>query len=135
LSSCTSYQKLGNDEENNRSEDDQDILFILDIILNDAGYKVEALTEGTSIVNGKKEWPDLFILDKDLPTIDGFAICKYLRLNEKTKNIPIIVISAYHKLKPKAIAAGANDFVEKPFDLKILFNVVGKYLPLNANVI
>jgi two-component system, OmpR family, phosphate regulon response regulator PhoB len=117
------------------AEDDQDILFILDIILNDAGYKVEALTEGTSIVNGKKEWPDLFILDKDLPTIDGFTICKYLRLNEKTKNIPIIVISAYHKLKQKAIAAGANDFVEKPFDLKILFDVVGKYLPLNANVI
>jgi DNA-binding response OmpR family regulator len=113
------------------AEDDQDILFILDMILNDAGYQVEALNDGTSIVAGKKEWPDLFILDKDMPMIDGIAISKFLRLNEQTKNIPIIMISAYHKLKSKAREAGVNDFLEKPFELKDLLNIVGKYIDLH----
>jgi DNA-binding response OmpR family regulator len=112
------------------AEDDQDILFILDMILNDAGYQVEALNDGTSIVAGKKEWPDLFILDKDMPMVDGIAICKYLRLNEETKNIPVIMISAYHKLKSKAHDAGVNDFLEKPFELKDLLHIVGKYIDL-----
>jgi DNA-binding response OmpR family regulator len=114
------------------AEDDQDILFILDMILNDAGYKVEPLKDATSIVAGRKDWPDLFILDKDMPTIDGLAVCKYLRLNEQSKDIPIIMISAYHKLKAKARHAGVNDFIEKPFQLKTLLSTVGKYIDLKG---
>jgi DNA-binding response OmpR family regulator len=45
--------------------------------LNDAGYLVEAHTEGSCIVEGKVKLPDLFIIEKDLPAIDGLAICKY----------------------------------------------------------
>jgi DNA-binding response OmpR family regulator len=112
------------------AEDDQDILFILDMILNDAGYKVEPLPNGTSIVNGKKDWPDLFILDKDMPTIDGLAICKYLKLNSQTRHIPIIMISAYHKLKKKAKDAGVDEFIEKPFELKELLDKVSKYIDI-----
>jgi DNA-binding response OmpR family regulator len=114
------------------AEDDQDILFILDMILNDAGYKVEPLKDATSIVAGRKDWPDLFILDKDMPTIDGLAVCKYLRLNEESKDIPIIMISAYHKLRSQARHAGVNDFIEKPFQLKTLLNTVGKYINVNG---
>jgi CheY-like chemotaxis protein len=110
------------------AEDDQDILFILDMILHDAGYQVEPLQDGASIVDGKKEWPDLFILDKDMPKIDGLAICKFLRLNEQTKDIPIIMMSAYHKLREKAREAGVNEFIEKPFELKTLLSTVGKYV-------
>jgi DNA-binding response OmpR family regulator len=112
------------------AEDDKDILFILDMILNDAGYKVEPLPDGSSIINRKNDWPDLFILDKDMPVIDGLAICKYLKLNNATKDIPIIMISAYHKLKSKAKKAGVDDFIEKPFELKSLLNVIGKHVNL-----
>jgi DNA-binding response OmpR family regulator len=112
------------------AEDDQDILFILQMILNDAGYKVEPLPEGTSIIGRKKDWPDLFILDKDMPIIDGLAICKYLRANKETKDIPIIMISAFHKLKNKAREAGVDDFIEKPFHLKDLLDTVNKYVDL-----
>jgi DNA-binding response OmpR family regulator len=115
------------------AEDDQDILFILDMILNDAGYQVQPMSDGASIVSGQKEWPDLFILDKDMPKIDGLAICKYLRLNEHTKNTPIIMISAYHKLKKKAREAGVNDFLEKPFEIKTLLDTVGKYVDLKGS--
>jgi DNA-binding response OmpR family regulator len=110
------------------AEDDADIRFILNLILNDAGYSVEPLSEGNTIVEGKHEWPDLFILDKALPTIDGFAICKYLKVKEETRNIPIIMISSYHKLRSKAREIGVDDFIEKPFDLKDLLKVVDKHI-------
>jgi DNA-binding response OmpR family regulator len=110
------------------AEDDKDILFILDMILNDAGYRVEPLPDGKPIVESRKDWPDLFILDKDIPSIDGLAICKYLKLKEETKNIPIIMISCYHYLKNKALEAGVDEFIEKPFELKHLLKSVDKYI-------
>jgi CheY-like chemotaxis protein len=112
------------------AEDDADIRFILDMILNDAGYNVEPLSEGTSIVTREKDWPDLFILDKEMPVIDGLALCKYLKLKDETKDIPVIMISAYHKLKKKAKEAGVDDFIEKPFELKDLLRTIDKYIHL-----
>jgi DNA-binding response OmpR family regulator len=97
------------------------------MILNDAGYKVEPLTDGRSIIDRKYDWPDLFILDKDMPFIDGIALCKYLKLNQATKEIPIIMISAYHKLKTKAKEAGVDDFIEKPFELQKLLHIIEKH--------
>jgi DNA-binding response OmpR family regulator len=117
------------------AEDDPDILFILDMILNDAGYKVEPLPEGSSIVEERKDWPDLFILDKEMPVIDGLAICKYLKLQKETKNIPIIMISAYHKLKKKAREAGVDDFIEKPFELKYLLRTIEKYIDNKSTLV
>jgi|SRR5690606_20019786 len=109
------------------AEDDPDIRFILNVVLKDAGYEVEPLAAGSAIVEGKREWPDLFILDKGLPVIDGLALCKYLKVKEETKNIPIIMISSYHKLRKKAAAVGVDDFIEKPFDLKVLLNAVARH--------
>ena len=110
------------------AEDDADIRFILNLVLHEAGYNVVPLPTGSEIVEGKHEWPDLFILDKALPTIDGLAICKYLKIQKETRDIPIIMISSYHKLKSRAKDAGVDDFIEKPFDLKDLLNIVDKHI-------
>jgi len=109
------------------AEDDPDIRFILNRFLNDAGYEVVPLPSGDTIVQGKHEWPDLFILDKSLPVIDGLSICKFLKVKKETRDIPIIMISSYHKLKSKARDAGVDDFIEKPFDLQQLLSVVRKH--------
>lgn len=109
------------------AEDDPDIRFILKMVLNNAGYQVEPIPAGNSIVEGKHEWPDLFILDKSLPVIDGLALCKYLKINKETRHIPIIMISSYHKLRKKAAEVGVDDFLEKPFQLKSLLEVVAKH--------
>src|SRR5690349_22371933 len=116
------------------AEDDPDIRFILSLVLNEAGYEVEPLPAGDTIVEGKHKWPDLFILDKSLPLIDGLAICKYLRIKKETKDIPIIMISAYHKLRQKATSVGVDDFIEKPFDVKQLLEVVKKHISKSGNV-
>ena len=110
------------------AENDPDILYILDVILKNAGYHVQVLNHGSPIVESQVDLPDLFILDKDLPVIDGLAISKYLKLKDETREIPIIMISAYHKLKQKAEDAGVNEFVEKPFDVQTLLSTIEKYL-------
>jgi DNA-binding response OmpR family regulator len=114
------------------AEDDADIRFIISIVLNDAGYDVETLFDGQTILAGSHESPDLFILDKALPTIDGLALCKYLKSNEKTKGIPIIMISCYHEFKRKAKLSGVDDFIEKPFDLSVLRTKVDKNIKRRA---
>ncbi len=109
------------------AENDPDIRFILNHVLEVAGYQVEPLPAGETIVERKQEWPDLFILDQSLPVIDGLALCKYLKIKEETKNIPIIMMSSYHKARSKARKIGVDDFLEKPFDLERLLKLVEKH--------
>ena len=74
----------------------------------------------------KHKWPDLFILDKELPTLDGLAISKFLRLQESTKTIPIIMISAHH-VGNRAKRIGIDEFIKKPFQLNHLLEVIRRY--------
>lgn len=112
-------------------ENDTDTLFILETALKDAGYKVEKCRNGSEIVEGKQQVPDLYILDKSLPLIDGLAISKYLKIKEATKSIPIIMISAI-AIKKKAIQAGVDKFIKKPFDV---FNLVAAVRRLTRKAI
>ncbi|MGC1243691.1 MAG: response regulator [Chryseosolibacter sp.] len=106
-------------------EDDDDMLFLLEQALTGAGYVVESCKAGTGIVESKHTWPDLFILDKNLPTIDGLALSKFLRLQEHTRHVPIVMISAY-PLKHRADKAGIDHFIQKPFDLNHLLDVIAQ---------
>jgi DNA-binding response OmpR family regulator len=109
-------------------EDDPDILFTVNIILENAGYDVEALSSARSIVDGSCCHPDLFILDKRMPDMDGLDVCKHIRGQTENKNTPVIIISASPKFGGPALRAGANDFLEKPFQIKALLEMVSKYL-------
>ena len=109
------------------AEPDPDMLFIVGTALQKAGYAVEANDAGVCILDQKTSWPDLFILDKDLPTIDGLAVCKYLRIKQDTREIPIIVLSSY-AIKNKAHKAGATAFIRKPFQMQELLRSVEKYM-------
>jgi len=87
--------------------------------LSPAGYEIlfarngeEALVE---VENGK---PDLVLLDVMMPKMDGFETCRILKNNDKTKYIPIIMVTALNEIedKVKGIEAGADDFITKPFN-------------------
>lgn len=69
-----------------------------------------------------KERPDLLLLDIMMPYIDGIEIIKEVRKNKDTKQLPIIVISAYDDAHAEdtAYELGVLDFVQKPFDIKDL---------------
>lgn len=108
-------------------EDDPDMLFMLDKALNHAGYSVIKHEAGANIVSGGLVTPDLYILDKNLPTIDGIALCKFLKIHEETRSIPIIMISGY-PVGRKAKEVGVVEFISKPFDLSRLLQAVDKYI-------
>lgn len=109
-------------------EDDEDLRFILHRMLDNAGYSVASLNEGSSILNGDIEWPDLFILDQQIPTIDGLALSKYLHINSETKDIPIIMISAYPELRNKAKRIGVSGYLQKPFESKELLYLIERHI-------
>lgn len=105
-------------------EDDEDSSLMLSKVLSDAGYTVESFPGGNSIVENRFSVPDMFILDNFMPAIHGIALCKYLKLQDITKSIPVIIISANKQIQQKATNAGAACFLGKPFHSNDLLNVV-----------
>jgi putative two-component system response regulator len=79
-----------------------------------SGEKAIALLESTA------ELPDLILLDVMMPGMDGYEVCKYLKNDEKFKEIPVIYLSALTDIKDKAKAfeQGGVDFIVKPFNIK-----------------
>lgn len=110
------------------AEDDPDILYTMATMLEGAGYHVRVASSGTPILSGNYSWVDLFILDKQMTDIDGLDICRHLRGQTATKNTPVIIISAHPKAGNEALEAGANDYIQKPFEMHYLLNVVSKFV-------
>lgn len=105
-------------------EDDPDILNALNIALGSVGFDVDVMLAGKHIFLNQFSVPDLFIIDRRLPDVDGLEICRYLKSKPNYKGIPIIVISASPKVKKKALEAGASDFIEKPFPMQQLVQAI-----------
>lgn len=104
-------------------EDEEDILALLHFNLIKAGYNAECAAHGEEalqVVAAKK--PDLILLDLMLPGIDGLEICRRLRADEKTSEIPIIMLTACGEEADVVIGLelGADDYVTKPFSIKVL---------------
>ncbi|RPI35148.1 MAG: response regulator [Nitrospiraceae bacterium] len=109
------------------ADDDLDILYAMSVMLEDAGYDVASSLDGRYVVEGEYEYPDLYLLDKRIPDLDGLEICRRLRAKDGTKDIPIIIISASPKVAEQALKAGATDFLEKPFQMNTLLALIDRY--------
>jgi len=101
------------------------------LILNRAGYEV---VEATSGIKGyaliKNELPDLVLLDIMLPDIDGFEVMRKLRLDERTKHIPIVFVSAVTAMEhiERGLSLGAQGYITKPFKPQMLLEKVSEAL-------
>jgi len=111
-------------------DDDPDILEFLQVILEEEeGYEVLTSTKGQyleQLHNGGL--PNLILLDVFLSGRDGRAIVKYLKSQEETKHIPVIMFSAHPSAEQTARAAGADDFLAKPLNIPELLARIEKYL-------
>lgn len=108
-------------------DDDVDALRILQKILSRENYEVEVLSkwhDAFTIVNTFK--PQVILLDILLSGIDGRHISKQLKTNEKTRNIPIILITANPDIAKNIGSSGADDFLEKPFTKQELISKIEK---------
>jgi DNA-binding response OmpR family regulator len=109
-------------------DDDPGVQDAYKFIFNRDKYEVAIYANGTEIFKNNYLLPDLFILDKQLSGIDGLDICSFLKKQNETKNIPVIMLSASPNLGKFAKSAGADNTLEKPFHIKELRAMVERYL-------
>ena len=110
------------------TDDDEGVQDIFKLIFERAGYDVSIYGEAVSIFANDFSNPDLFLLDRQLSGQDGLKVCKFLKNQPATKHIPVIIVSATPGIGELAQQAGADDFIEKPFQIKDLLSVVEKWI-------
>jgi two-component system, OmpR family, KDP operon response regulator KdpE len=101
-------------------DDESQITRVLRTSLSSHGYDIRAANDGETALEIMKDWtPDLVITDLAMPNMDGLELCRRLRM--KTQ-VPIIVLSVRgeERTKVKALDAGADDYVTKPFGMEEL---------------
>lgn len=109
-------------------DDDVDIQFMLQFYFSGVGYEVETADHGKDAIALARRQPhSLIILDIMLPDMDGFEICRELRMNNRTKYIPIIFLTQRDERSDRlsGLELGADDYVTKPFDVDELGLRVG----------
>ncbi|HNE82922.1 MAG TPA: response regulator [bacterium] len=104
--------------------DDSELnLMMMQSFLEPMGHNVIVATNGKDALELiRTEIPDLILLDVMMPEMDGFEVCRRIKSNDRTRHIPVIMITALDKVEDnvKGIEAGAEDFLTKPFDAVIL---------------
>ncbi|MDM8540290.1 response regulator [Desulfococcaceae bacterium HSG9] len=99
-------------------EDNPDNMFTIKAVLKDRYAIIEADDGEKGLKAAFQEMPDLILLDISLPGMDGYAVVKEIKADEKASRIPVIALTA-HAMKgdrDKIIAAGCNDYLSKPID-------------------
>ena len=102
-------------------DDTPENLALLSQMLTEKGYKVRSVTKGSTALRGAKAAPpDLILLDVKMPEMDGYEVCQHLKANDRTRNIPVIFISALGDVfdKVKAFQVGGVDYITKPFQVE-----------------
>ncbi len=104
-------------------EDDLDISNMLRIYFAGLGYDVDyAIRGGEALEKTRQVMPHLIILDIMLPDIDGYGVCRTLRMNTRTSHIPVIFLTQRDERSDRlqGLELGADDYITKPFDIEEL---------------
>jgi len=108
--------------------DDPGLREIFPLIFSRAGYDVTMFQNGEEMLRNDFTPPDLFLLDRQLTGMSGVELCRVLKSQAVTKDIPVIIVSASRDLEKQCTLAGADDYIEKPFKLDQLLSLMKKYL-------
>ncbi len=112
-------------------DDDPDIVLLLQVMLEDAGYSVLTTENGEDVEKLTADTlPQLIILDMFLSGKDGRVLARHLKQQEYTRNVPILMLSAHPMAELEARLAGADAFLAKPFEIDDVLAKVEAYVPL-----
>ena len=117
-------------------EDEQDIRDLLIFNLQKEGFKVESVDNGDSALSLiRKNNFDLILLDLMLPGIGGFDLTRILKNDKKTSKTPILMLTAKGEESDivKGLELGADDYMTKPFSIKVLLARINKILIKSSN--
>ena len=112
-------------------EDEPELQEILTYNLEAQGYQVHVCDHGTRGLEAvQKLMPDIILLDVMLPGMDGLEVCRHIRSNKSTKRIPIVMLTAKSEEVDQLVGfqMGADDYVTKPFKMRILIERVKSLL-------
>ena len=113
-------------------EDEKDLSKVLHVALAAHGYEVIIANDGKeALVKAVKEKPSLILLDVVMPHMDGLEVLHRLKLDPKTKHIPVIMLSGRDDIDSvdEAKEIGAKDYITKPYNTEMLLDAVKRNLP------
>jgi len=108
-------------------------LRLLSQMLAERGHRVRAVTSGgRALASARLSRPDLILLDIKMPEMDGYEVCERLKAGVRTRDVPVIFISALDELQDKvrAFAVGGVDYITKPFQVEEVLARVETHLAL-----
>jgi len=112
-------------------EDNEQNLYLMRFLLEKHGFTVLEATDGVKGVEMAKETkPLLILLDIQLPKMDGYAVARELRKNGELARTPIIAVTSYAMVgdRERVLAAGADDYIEKPIDPERFVEQIKKHV-------
>ncbi len=112
-------------------EDDMDSRHIIRDLLESVGYEmIEAVTGPDGVRTAKEYGPDLILMDVQLPGFDGFEATRQIKENPALQHIPIIAVTSYAMSTDatRAMEAGCDGYVSKPFNLTVLLDTINTFL-------
>ncbi|HOE97659.1 MAG TPA: response regulator [Candidatus Sumerlaeota bacterium] len=113
------------------ADDEEDVKVVLKMFLESKGYDIVTAYDGLDAIDqARTHKPDVILLDIMMPLVDGFEVCRKLKGDPETAEIPIIMLSAasHAESVQKGLDAGAAEYLIKPFEpeqlVKVLEDVV-----------
>jgi DNA-binding response OmpR family regulator len=116
-------------------DDDPDVLRMLQVVLGRSGHQVLTASSGMEgLVRAQGDRPDLVLLDIMMDGMDGWEVLKLLKLEEATRSIPVVILSARVEARDKirGLQEGAVDYITKPFSVKDLLGTLEAILGRRA---
>jgi DNA-binding response OmpR family regulator len=112
-------------------EDSDSISKMIEALVTGPGHEVETAVSGARALElAHSTAPDIILLDLNLPgSYDGFEVCRRLRADERTRTVPVVIISALDdsESKQRALEAGASAYYTKPFSPMALLKEIEGY--------
>jgi len=104
-------------------DDEEDLLELVRYNLSKEGYQVECVGSGEDALKAaRRQPPDLIVLDLMLPAVDGLEVCRRLKADAKTRDVPIVMLTAKGEDSDMVagLERGADDYIAKPFSPRVL---------------
>lgn len=104
-------------------EDDESLQDIARLVFSEPDFMIHVFNTAEELLDAHG-CPDVYVLDKQLPGIDGLELCRILKSGTQTRYVPVVMVSADPNIKVLAASAGADAVLEKPFSIHELVTLV-----------
>jgi CheY-like chemotaxis protein len=109
-------------------DEDPTLLTVLALILQGEGYLTHTVGDARILEPLLRFRPDLILLNVSLAQVDGRLLSRHLKHQDRTRHIPIVLMGPPSKTVLALAKSGADDFLQKPFDLETLLSTIERYV-------